>query len=198
MRNYLNRKSFYRSIRFYKKMSKYFLIIRRLRFKLSLNKNKFEELFLFKLSKLIGKYYGKKVQFNIVNLKYVAANSDIFTEILTLKLKKEQSSPMNRISSMLARVFLPEVNGIIERGRVEKQVDFNLIENKFKNLNLISIMNNFPAPNFFNNKKIMRGGEEISNKYPDNVRVYADSYKDNLNQLLYNLHYKNIIGKFTP
>ena len=39
---------------------------------------------------LLGKYYGKKVEFNIVNLKCIAYNSDIFTEILTLKLKKEK------------------------------------------------------------------------------------------------------------
>ena len=44
--------------------------IRRYRLRLSLNKNKFEERFLNKLSELISKYYGKKVEFNIINLKY--------------------------------------------------------------------------------------------------------------------------------
>jgi hypothetical protein len=68
-------------------------IIRRYRLRLSLNKYKFEEIFLYRLSKLISKYYGKKVEFNIVNLKSIAFNGDIFTEILTKKLKEEGSQP---------------------------------------------------------------------------------------------------------
>ena len=86
-----------------------------------------------KLSELISKYYGKKVEFNIINLKNVAYNSDIFTEILTLKVKKEKSNPMRRINSLLAKVVIPKVNTIIEKGRIEKQVDYNSIDNKYGN-----------------------------------------------------------------
>lgn len=174
---YLNKSYFSRTLRLSKKVQKFFSLVRRLRLRLSLNKNKFEERFLTKLSNLVGKYYGKKVEFNIVNLKSIAYNSDIFTEILTLKLKKEKSNPMHRINSLLARVVLPEVNTIIERGRVEKQVDYNMIENKYKNSNI----------NFIINKLSVAGGSE------NNMGVYAHSFKDNLNKLLYNLYYKNII-----
>lgn len=179
-KKYSNKPYFHRNLRFSRKVKKFFSIVRRLRLRLSLNKNKFEETFLNKLSLLIGKYYGKKVEFNIVNLKSIAYNSDIFTEILTLKLKKAKSGPIKRINSLLGRVVLPEVNTIIERGRVEKQVNYNLVDNKYRNFNINSIIN------------------QLSVRAPENnVGVYTHSFKDNLNKLLYNLYYKNILKNST-
>jgi hypothetical protein len=85
---YINRTFFTYNIRYLKKVRIIFSTIRRLRLKLSLNKNKFEENFLNKLANYISKYYEKKIEFNIVNLKSLAYNSDIFTQLLTLKIKK--------------------------------------------------------------------------------------------------------------
>lgn len=76
------------------KISKTLAIIRKYRLRLSLNKYKFEDKFLYKLTQYISKYYGKKVEFNIVNVKSIAYNGDIFTEILTSKIKKERTSPI--------------------------------------------------------------------------------------------------------
>lgn len=176
-RNYLNKTYYSRNFFFSKKVRKFFSLVKRLRLRLSLNKNKFEERFLNKLSELVSKYYGKKVEFNIINIKNIAYNSDIFTEILTLKVKKEKSNPMRRINSLLAKVVLPKVNRIIEKGRIEKQVDYNLIENKYGNTNINFILNKF----------------SVSGAAENNTGVYTQSFKDNLNKLLYNLYYKNII-----
>jgi hypothetical protein len=140
-------------------------IIRKYRLRLSLNKYKLEDKFLFKLSQFIGKYYGKKIEFNIVNLKSIAYNGDIFTEILTSKVKKEKSSPIWRINTLLSKVVFPKANRIIERGRVEKNVDLEFVGNKYKNLNISSIINT-------------------------NVFV-----KDNLNKLLDDLHFKTNLEK---
>nr|YP_009409418.1 ribosomal protein S3 [Apiospora arundinis]ASH96116.1 ribosomal protein S3 [Apiospora arundinis] len=156
-----------RNKRFFKKVKKVFSTFRRLKLKLSLNKYKFEEKFLSKLSQSISKYYGKKVEFNIVNLKSIAYNTDIFTEILTIKLRKLKSSPMRRINSLLSKVALPKVNTIIERGRVEKQVDRELIDNKYRNININHILNKLSE-------------QDINSK-------------DNLNKLLYNIYYKTIL-----
>ena len=138
----LNKTYFSRNLRFSKKIHKIFATIRRLRLRLSLNKYKFEEKFLYKLSQLISKYYGKKVEFNIVNIKSVAHNGHIFTEILTSKIKRERSSPIWSINALLSKVVLPKVNTIIERGRVEKNVNLELVANKYKNLNVSSIIFN--------------------------------------------------------
>jgi hypothetical protein len=162
------RNSFTRRIRFTKKANKIFTKIKRLKFKLFLNNSKFEDKFLSKLSLLISKYYNKKVEFNIVNLNSIAYNTDIFTQILTLKLKREKTSPMKTISQLFSRIHLSKVNTIIERGRIQKQVDFELIENKYKYLNL--------------------------NYITELEKQDKGFYKDNLNKLLYNLYYKTILN----
>lgn len=148
-----------------KNLYKLLTTIRRYRLKLSLNKYKLEEQFLCELSQLISKYYSKKVEFNIVNLKSIAYNGDIFTEILTSKIKKEKSSPILNINALLSKIVLPKVNTIIERGRLEKIVDLELVDNKFRNLNVSSIINN------------------------------NNLLKDNLNKLLYDLYYKTTFEK---
>src|ERR1700761_486324 len=71
-----------KSSSFYKQL----LILRRYKLKLNLNKYKFEEKLLYLLSNIIGKYYNKKVEFNIVNMKSIVLNSDIFTKLLAHKL----------------------------------------------------------------------------------------------------------------
>lgn len=131
---------------------KILVVIRRYRLRLSLNKYKFEEVFLYRLSKLISKYYGKKVEFNIVNLKSIAFNGDIFTEILTKKLKRGRNSPIIIINSLLGKVILPKSNKIIERGRIEKTLDLELIDNKYKNPNVSSILHNNNLFNYSLNK----------------------------------------------
>jgi hypothetical protein len=143
------------------KLSKILLILRKYRLRLSLNKYKFEDKLLYKLNQYISKYYGKKVEFNIVNLKSIAYNGDIFTQILTSRIRKEKSSLVFNMNALLSKVRLSTANSIMERGRLEKTVDKDFIGNKFKNLNISSILNN------------------------------SGLFKDNLNSLLHNVYNKN-------
>ena len=57
----INSRFYARNKRFFKQVKEIFSTIRRLRLRLSLNKYKFEDKFIFKLSQLISQYYGKKV-----------------------------------------------------------------------------------------------------------------------------------------
>jgi hypothetical protein len=118
------------------------MLIRRYKLKLSLNKYKFQELFLFKLSNIISRIYNKKVEFNIINLRSILFNSDIFTNVLTLKIRKKKTNVLKAMNSILNRTMLPKVNRIIERSRLIKNIDFNIIENKYKNLNLNYLLKN--------------------------------------------------------
>jgi hypothetical protein len=63
------------------------------------------------------------------------------------------------------------VNRIKERGRIEKSVDLELVDNKYKNLNVSSIMSSRLQKNFI------------------------DTNSDNLDKLLYNLYYKTNLEK---
>ena len=99
-------------------------LLRKYKLRLSLNKYKFEEKLLYRLKNFIVKYYNKKVEFNIVNIKSVVYHSDFFTKILTSKL--------------LNRVVLPKVNQLVERSLAKK----SFLKNKYKYLNISFILDN--------------------------------------------------------
>lgn len=114
--------------------------LRKYKFRLNLNKYKFEEKFLFRLSNIISKIYSKQIEFNIINLKNIVFNTDLFTEISTLKIKKKQHRALKIMNIMLNKAKLPKVNRIQEKGRIVKNVNFNLVENKYRTLNLKDIL----------------------------------------------------------
>jgi hypothetical protein len=118
------------------------ILLRKYKLRLNLNKYKFEEKLLYKLNNLITKYYNKKVEFNIVNMKSIILNSDLFTQILTLKLKNKNANIIKMMNIILNKAVLPKVNRIIEKSSVIKSIDLNLLENKYKNLNISSILEN--------------------------------------------------------
>jgi hypothetical protein len=89
--------------------------------KLNLNKSKFEDDFIIKLKQIIGKIYNKEVEFNIVNLKTLYFNSDIFTEVISTKIKNRKNNLLNVLKSSLYLVKLPRVNKIKENSvKVDK------------------------------------------------------------------------------
>ncbi len=121
-------------------LHKELILFRRFKLKLSLNKYKFEEKFLFKLSKLISNFYNKKVEFNLINMKSIILNSDFFTKILSLKLKNRKANIIRLMNIILNKVKFPEVNRVREKSLIIKNVNMDLIDNKYKNINLNSIM----------------------------------------------------------
>jgi hypothetical protein len=116
------------------------ILLRRFKLKLSLNKYKFEEKFLYKLSKLISKFYNKKIELNIVNLKSITLNSDLFTKLLALKLKNRKANAIRIMRIIVNKAALPEISKEKKKSNRTKNIDFSLIENKYKNLNLSSII----------------------------------------------------------
>jgi hypothetical protein len=130
---------------FWKKL----LLFRRYKLKLNLNKYKFEEKLLYKLSKLISKFFNKKVEFHIINLKSIMFNTDIFTEILTLKLKKKRINTIRMMNIFLNKAKLKSIHRL-DRGRIIKTVDQNIIANSYKTDNVVSIVNNNNMDKFLN------------------------------------------------
>lgn len=72
-----------------------------------LNKNKFRDGFINKLLLLVEKIYGKKVEFNIVKLKKLHLNSDLYTQAVALKLKNRNNRLYKVLKSSLNKVQLP-------------------------------------------------------------------------------------------
>jgi hypothetical protein len=115
-------------------------LIRKYKFRLNLNKYKFEDKLLYGLSNIIRKLYNKEIEFNIVNLKKIVFNTDLFTEISTLKIKKRNAKVVRIMNIMLNKANLPYLNRIQETGRLDNNVNLSLVENKYKTLNIRNIL----------------------------------------------------------
>jgi hypothetical protein len=165
---------------------------------LSLNKSKFEDKFILNLKPLISKIYNKEVEFNIINLKAVYLNSDIFTQAISLKLKNRNNGLLKVLRSFLYMVKLPKINVMRERfGYINPK---NLWINLVKNLKVNYL--------FYNNKdslnQLLSGLLQNSNfikeleQYKENNKYvkYSNNITSNnlLNCVFNSLKYKSIGG----
>ncbi|KAH8836183.1 ribosomal protein S3 (mitochondrion) [Drechmeria coniospora] len=118
----------------------YLRLLRKYDLMYSLNQYKFNKQTLLPiLSNILNKIIGKKVEYNIINLKSIAYNTDLFTNALSLKLKKKRINYIKSMFSILNRAYLPKINTIKERTLIKKNVDLFL--DKYKDLKIISNIN---------------------------------------------------------
>lgn len=136
-------------------------IIRRHVYGYKINKFKFEEIyFLSKLNNLLVKILNKKIEYNIINLKSLVYNTDIFTKALALKLKKRRFSVMRGINSIINRAKFPKVNTVKERADLRNLKDRNLVHNVYKDGHLLSNLSS--DKDFF---MFLRNMYNVQNKY---------------------------------
>nr|YP_009826355.1 hypothetical protein [Trichoderma atroviride]QEJ82017.1 hypothetical protein [Trichoderma atroviride] len=150
----------------------------------SLNQYKFNNLtFLPKLSNILNKIIGKKIEYNIINLKSIAYNTDLFTNALALKLKKKRMNYIKSMFSILNRAYLPKINTIKERTLVKGQKNIDLYLDKYKDLNIISNLNNINLDKLLNN---IHNTTNTDKNDTDNKKIH---------NLIYNsIGYKNMGG----
>lgn len=108
----------------------------------SLNRYKFNKLaFLPLLTSLLTRILGKKIEYNIINIKSMGFNTDIFTHLSALKIKRGAFSqvPYN-ISPVLNSVSFPAlVNVIKEKTRWRTgNGQLDSFFNKYKDMKLVS------------------------------------------------------------
>ncbi len=167
---------------------------------LNLNKYKFEDLFLSQLSPLIYKLYNKEVEFNIVNLKAIYLNSDIFTQAIALKLRNRNNKLLRVLRSFLYMVKLPKVNFLKERfshinikklwvNRVKNlTIDSLAINNKRDNVDDL-LKGLFTKSNFSKKLKV-----SIYDKYNKNEAGKAILNPSLLNYVILLLKHKSMAG----
>src|SRR6266536_1343392 len=108
-------------LRFILRLINYILLIyylnslNRFRYLLQFNNVKFTKLFMFELTRLVQSIYNKKVEFNIVNLKKMHLNSDIFTQAVSLKLRNRDNKLYRVLKSSLRKIKLPSINRLSEK-----------------------------------------------------------------------------------
>lgn len=115
-------------------IDKHLIFLRKSELLYSLNQLKFNKFTLLnKLSLLLTKILGKKVEFNVINLKSILFHSDLFTQALTLKFQKRKSFNYKKnILSILGRVNFPYFNSI--------QAQREYILNKYKDNKILSYL----------------------------------------------------------
>lgn len=112
---------------------------------LMLYKLKFTKNYLSKLNLLVNNIYKKKVVFNIVNLKKMHLNSDIFTQAVALKLRNKNNKLYRVLKYSLRKIKIIPVDRNAERQmrKPNRRVFFvnrirnNLISDMFINNNAI-------------------------------------------------------------
>jgi len=101
------------------------------------NELKFDGLFISKLIDLIQQIYNKKVQLNIVNLKKMHLNSDIYTQAVSLKLRNRDNKLYRVLKASLRKIKLPVIKKIDEKQKKPNKDEFFV--NRIRN-NTISTM----------------------------------------------------------
>ena len=76
----------------------------------SFNESKFEKRYLLPITSLVRKVYNKKVEFNLVNLKYLYLNSYIFSETLVTKIRNRENRLLRVLKTSLLMFKLPFVD----------------------------------------------------------------------------------------
>ena len=79
------------------------------------NKLKFDSIIMSKLIDLIQQIYNKKVELNIVNLKKMHLNSDIYTQAVSLKLRNRDNKLYRVLKASLRKIKLPVIRKIDEK-----------------------------------------------------------------------------------
>lgn len=135
-----------------KRSGKYFNYLRKYNLLYSLNQFKFNKIkLLSKLTYLLEQIIGKKIQYNIVNLKSITHHPDIFTNILALKVKKDRFNPGRRMQSVLNKACILKKNRIEERSQTRAADKIDIFRNKYKDLKIISHMENKDLSKLLNN-----------------------------------------------
>jgi hypothetical protein len=162
------------------------------------NKLKFDGFFISKLIDLIQQIYNKKVQLNIVNLKKMHLNSDIYTQAVSLKLRNRDNKLYRVLKASLRKIKLPVIKKIDEKQKKPNKNEFFV--NRIRN-NTISTMFSLK------NKKTKNINDRLQNLllqfYPlaDNIKINIIKKSSNIkhsvsleNYVLRSLKHLNLRG----
>ena len=137
----------------YKK--RYLKLLRKYDLLYSLNQYKFnKQMFLHILSKILNKIIGKKIEYNIINLKSITYNTDIMTNVLALKLKRKNKSYAREMDYIINKAKLPPAINILKKRESAlggKAAEWGSLKPEFKDLKIISNLNKNNLSDLLNN-----------------------------------------------
>jgi hypothetical protein len=172
-----------------------FRLFRKYEYLYMLNQFKLKKkLFLSKLSSKLSKIINKKIEFNLISLKSIAYNPDIFTKILALKLakkikrRKSRTNVYKNMKILLYKGKIPNIDRILELRKFDKTLTKNWLQNKYKTIALFNILKS---------KKTNNLEKLLSRIYSNNLleKSNLNSWTLIRNNLIFNsIKYKNLGG----
>jgi hypothetical protein len=100
---------------------------------LLLNEYKFRDTYITSLKILLEKIYKKKIEFNIISLKYYNLNSDIHLQVLAMKLRNRNNRIYKVLNKSFLNIKLPSLSELIlYTNSTKKKVSSLYINNLLK------------------------------------------------------------------
>src|SRR6266496_3088949 len=180
-----------------------------------INKSKFNNSYLQGLTNLVKKIYKKNVQFNFINVKYFYINSDIFTQSLILKLRKNRRKLLKYLKSCISKINIKNIeevnskyffnlnnlNSYSSNLDTTNQLLYNLLlQNKTKSKYLKKIVFNNIRYKKISGVRIQAAGR-LTKRYTASRSIYKFRYKGNLiniNSSIYGRPSALLRGSFRP
>lgn len=154
-------------------------------YKTYVNKTKLDNL-ISGLQYILSMVYDKKVELNIINIKYMYLNSDIFTNAISIKLRNKASRVLEILSKSLKLVKIPRKTNIVNSISKSKVNLVSLSTDKvYKGVNineLYSIASNYKNKLFENSK------DKISNVLQNMFVGHANNSKLRENYSMFDIH----------
>ena len=211
IKNYQNR--YYK--RFIRKSLRRVLLFIYFKQLIYINKSKFNNSYLQGLTNLVKKIYKKNVQFNFINVKYFYINSDIFTQSLILKLRKNRRKLLKYLKSCISKINIKNIeevnskyffnlnnlNSYSSNLDTTNQLLYNLLlQNKTKSKYLKKIVFNNIRYKKISGVRIQAAGR-LTKRYTASRSIYKFRYKGNLiniNSSIYGRPSALLRGSFRP
>ena len=135
-----------------------------------INKSKFNYNYLQYLKKYIEKIYNKNVEFNLVNLRRFYLNSDILSESITIKIRKNRRKLLKYLNTLKRKVKV----------RNKKNIFYQSILNKLNNKKYLEevVLRNIKYKHVTGFRLETRG--RLTRRYTASRSVSKLRYKGNL------------------
>jgi hypothetical protein len=175
-----------KEIIFYKNLSKYITIFYKKLIKKSLdksllydyykqliiiNESKFNYNYLQYLKIYLEKIYNKNIEFNLINLRYIYLNSDIFSESISLKISKNRRKLLKFLNDLKRKVKIRNKKNLY-------QLTSNRLNNQDKNLLEKKVLSNIKYKHVTGFRLEVSG--RITRRYTASRSISKLRYKGNL------------------
>lgn len=170
-------------------LHKFISFIEKLKLKFNLNQYKFEERLLYILASILTKFYKKKIGFNIINIKSIALNSDIFTKIFILKSKSKKINPHRVMNFIFNKAIIHRTNRIREKTPIRKIYLWELlIKNRKRTEEILNIYSQLRTKEYRYSSFIYKCINNIYDFYTktNQIKLYENIFNS--------IHFKNIGG----